>query len=97
MVLYPPTQDQQQEQSLTGDENHATMTPQTDAAASSHINPLNFHVSARMHPQNRTTSWDALLDTIHQIQVDEQRESEAAEVLRQFPPVLLSEIGRAHV
>ncbi len=92
MVLRPATQDQQQDQSLTSDVNHATMTPQSNAATSSHIDPLNFHVSARMNPQNRTTSWDALLDTIHQIQDEEQRESQAAEVLRYFPPVLLSVI-----
>ncbi len=92
VVWHLASQHQQQDQSLTSDVNHATMTPPTDATISSHLDPLNFHVSARLNLQNRDTNWDLLLNTIRQIQVDEQREEAAAEELRQFPPVLLGVI-----
>ena len=59
MAFRPSTQ-HEPNQSLTSDGSSTSLTPPTDAAASRR-NPLNFHVSARMNPQNRATSWDLLI------------------------------------
>ncbi len=92
VVKHLTSRQPQQDQSLTSDVSHAAMTPPTDAASSSQLDPLNYHVSAQLTPNTRETKWDGLLETIRQIQIDESRENAAAEELRQFPPVLLGVI-----
>ncbi len=83
MVFHPSTQ-HQQNQSLTSDGYRTSVTPPTDAAAC-HINPLNAHVSARMDPQNRETNWDLLMSGFQAMADEQRREAAAAAALRQKP------------
>ncbi len=92
VVKHHTTRQPQQDQSLTSDVNHATMTPPTDAANSSLLDPLNYHVSTQLTPKTRVTDWDLLLETIRQIRSDEQRGEAAAAELDKWPPVLLGVI-----
>ena len=93
VAKHTTTRQPQQDQSLPSDANPAAVTPPTDAANSSILDPLNYHVSTRLTPKTLETHWDLLLDTIRKIKSSELHGGEATAALDKWPPVLLSIIN----